>query len=47
MDLIKEDDSIPEDYQKKMLDDMQKITDEATKKIDEVVQEKDKEIMAI
>ena len=47
VDLIKEDDSIPEDYQKKMLDDMQKITDEATKKIDEVVQEKDKEIMAI
>ena len=47
VDLIKEDDSIPEDYQKKMLDDMQKITDEATKKIDEIVAEKDKEIMAI
>ena len=47
MDLIKEDDSMPEDYQKKVVDEIQKVTDEATKKIDTVVAEKDKEIMAI
>ena len=47
MDLIKEDDSMPEDYQKKVIDEIQKVTDEATKKIDAVVAEKDKEIMAI
>lgn len=47
IELIKSDESYPEDYQKKMLDDMQKITDEASKKIDDICAEKEKEIMAV
>lgn len=47
MDLIKEDDSMSEDYQKKVFDEIQKVTDESITKIDEVIAEKDKEIMAI
>lgn len=47
IDLIKSDDTYPEDYQKKILDDMQKITDDAIKKIDDICSEKEKEIMAI
>ncbi len=47
MDLIKEDDTMSEDYQKRVQDDIQKVTDEAIKEIDTIVAEKDKEIMAI
>lgn len=47
VDLVKEDESYPEDYQKKILDDIQKVTDEATKKIDSICVDKEKEIMAI
>ena len=47
MDLVKEDDSLSEDYQKRGTDDIQKVTDEAIKNIDNVVSEKEKEIMTI
>ncbi len=47
MDLIKEDDTMSEDYQKRVQDDIQKVTDEAIKEIDTIVAEKDKEIMVI
>lgn len=47
MDLVKEDDSMSEDYQKNVTDDIQKVTDEAIKKIDNVVSEKEKELMQI
>lgn len=47
IDLVKEDDSMPEDYQKRVSEEIQKVTDEAIKKIDEIIVEKDKEIMAI
>lgn len=47
MDLVKEDDSMSEDYQKNVTDDIQKVTDEAIKKIDTVVSEKEKELMQI
>lgn len=47
VDLVKEDESIPEDYSKKMMDDIQKTTDEKIKVVDGVICEKDKEIMAI
>ncbi len=47
MDLIKIDDSYPEDLLKRGQDDIQKVTDEATKDIDNVLAEKEKEIMAI
>jgi len=47
IDFIKEDDGVSEDLQKKNLDDVQKVTDEAIKKVDAVVAEKEKEIMTV
>jgi len=47
MDLVKEDDSMSEDYQKNVTDDIQKVTDESIKKIDAVISEKEKELMQI
>ena len=47
MDLVKLDEEMTEDYQKRVLDEIQKVTDEATKKIDEIIAEKEKEMMAI
>ena len=47
MELLKMDDSYPEDLQKRAQEDIQKVTDEATKDIDLVLAEKEKEIMAI
>ena len=47
MDLVKIDDSLSEDYQKRISDDVQKVTDEAVKKVDVVVAEKEKELMSL
>ena len=47
MDIIKEDDSLSEDFQKRATDDLQKVTDESIKNIDSVVAEKEKELMSI
>ena len=47
MDVVKIDDSYPEDMLKRAQDDIQKVTDEATKNIDTILAEKEKEIMAI
>ena len=47
IDLIKEDEEMPEDYQKRVLDEIQKVTDEAIKNIDTIVAEKEKEMMSI
>lgn len=47
MDVLKIDDSYSEDLQRRAQDDIQKVTDEATKKIDTILQEKEAEIMAI
>ena len=47
MDLIKEDDSMSEDYQKRIEDEIQKVTDEAIGKVDSIIAEKDKELMSI
>ena len=47
IDLVKEDDSYPEDYQKRILDDIQKVTDESIKEVDSICATKEKEIMAI
>jgi len=47
VDLIKADKDIPEDYSKKMLEDMQKVTDEVVKLVDDAVAEKEKEMMAL
>ena len=47
MELIKIDDSYPEDLLKRGQDDIQKVTDESIKDIDLILAEKEKEIMAI
>ena len=47
IDLIKEDEEMPEDYQKRVLDEIQKVTDESIKNIDTIVAEKEKEMMSI
>ena len=46
-DDIKKDDSIPEDIEKSMLDEVQKLTNEYTKKVDEKLKEKEDELLAI
>ena len=47
MDLVKGDDSMSEDYQKKVIEDLEKVTGDTIKSIDNVVSEKEKEIMSI
>ena len=47
VDLAKDDDSMSEDYQKRLLDDIQKVTDDAIKEIDQIIAEKDKELMSL
>ena len=47
IDLIKEDEEMPEDYQKRVLDEIQKVTDESIKIIDQVVADKEKEMMSL
>ena len=47
MEIIKIDEELSEDYQKRAQDDVQKVTDEAIKNVDAVVSEKEKELMAL
>ena len=47
VDLVKESEDMTEDYQKRVLDEIQKVTDEAIKNIDNIVAEKEKEMMQI
>ena len=47
VDLVKESDEMTEDYQKRVLDEIQKVTDEAIKNVDSIVAEKEKEMMQI
>ncbi len=47
IDLIKEDDSMSEDLQKRVEQEVQKVVDESTKKVDEIFQIKEKDIMSI
>lgn len=46
-DSIKKDDDLSEDQEKRALDQVQKITDEFTKKIDQAVTEKTEDIMKV
>ncbi len=46
-DILKKDDSLPEDQQKTLLDDVQKLTDKYIKMIDDLAKDKTKEIMTI
>lgn len=45
--IIKDDEEFSEDYQKKVEKEIQDVTDQSIKKIDEITKEKEKEIMAI
>ena len=47
MDVIKIDDSYSEDLLKRGQDDIQKVTDESIKEVDNILAEKEKEIMVI
>ena len=47
MDNLKKDKAIPEDQRKRFEKDVQSVTDEYTKKIDEMAKNKEKEIMTI
>lgn len=46
-DSLKKDKTIPEDTQKNLLDEVQKMTESYTKKIEEIASKKEKEIMTI
>jgi ribosome recycling factor len=47
LDLLKEDDSMSDDYKNRVEDDIQKAVDAANKKIDDILAMKTKEILAI
>ena len=47
LDLLKEDDSMSDDYKERVEDDIQKIVDAANKQIDEILAKKQQEIMTI
>lgn len=47
MDLVKDDEEMSEDYQKRVTADIQKVTDDAIKEVDVILANKEKEIMAV
>lgn len=47
IDFVKDAEDMTEDYQKRVQDDIQKVHDEKIKEIDDILAEKEKEIMAI
>ena len=47
MDQIKADKDLPEDDQKRQSDDVQKMTDDHIKKVDQMLSDKEKDIMAV
>ena len=47
VELAKDDEAYTEDYQKKMLEDLEKVTSDSIKMVDNVVADKEKELMAI
>lgn len=47
MDFVKDSDDMSEDYQKRVTTDIQKVTDEAIKSVDSLLENKEKEIMSI
>ena len=47
VDFVKDSDEMSEDYQKRVLDDLEKTTGDAIKSVDVVVAEKEKELMQI
>ena len=47
VELAKDDDAYTEDYQKKMLEDLEKVVADSIKAVDQVVADKEKELMSI
>ena len=47
IELAKDDEAYTEDYQKKMLEDLEKVTTDSIKAVDVVVAEKEKELMSL
>jgi ribosome recycling factor len=47
LDLVKEDDTMSDDYKERVQDDIQKSVDAANKQIDDILVAKTKEIMSI
>ena len=47
IELAKDDEAYTEDYQKKMLEDLEKVTSDCIKEVDNVVSEKEKELMSL
>lgn len=47
VDLVKDDEVYTEDYQKRMMGDVEKVTGEMIKNIDAIVAEKEKELMSL
>ena len=47
VELAKDDDAYTEDYQKKMLEDLEKVVTDSIKAVDQVVADKEKELMSI
>lgn len=47
LDLLKEDDGMSDDYKKRVEDDIQKVTNDANKEIENILADKQKEIMTI
>ena len=47
IELAKDDETYTEDYQKRMMEDLEKVVSEAIKNVDVVVAEKEKELMSL
>lgn len=47
MDFVKEADDMTEDYQKRVQEEIQKVVDEAIAKVDQLLSEKEKDILSI
>lgn len=47
VDFVKDADDMTDDYKERVQDDIQKVVDEATKQLEEVLAEKEKEIMTV
>ena len=47
MDLLKADDTMSDDYKDRVEEDIQKVVTESNKKVDDILAEKQKEVMTI
>ena len=47
IDFVKDSDEMTDDYKKRVQDEIQKVVDEAVKSVEDVLADKEKDIMAI